>query len=320
MEIKNLFYLPLRPFSKKRELNWLRIKIVCISAPCIVVAIILFMPTKKAVNTSFHEKSNSVDNRIVDETNDPTQETAKQLQNAQSNSAIVHTSLDFLYQDPMAKRGGNVGGTANANNRNSSMIIPRTGNNSKTQLSPGTKFLVRLTEKIIVANQGMPVIGFIPKDVAPDGDLAIPQGSKLIGDITFDDSSERAQVNWRSIIFPDGRERPLSGLGVGRDGQLGVEGNVKSTSVKNAVGKTLTRFIGAYAEGSMNRGQFGANPGGSDNGMKNAIAETARDQANSYAEYMSAEKKWIELEMGAEFYTILNQPFLFRDPGSTYGK
>jgi type IV secretory pathway VirB10-like protein len=153
-----------------------------------------------------------------------------------------------------------------------------------------------------------------------DNEIAIPQGAKLIGDISFDDSNERAQVSWRSIIMPDGRERPLSGIGVGRDGQTGVDGNVKSESLKNAVGQTLTRLIGAYAEGSMSRGQSGSNEGGNQNGMKNAIAETANDRANALAEDMKKEKKWIELQMGTEFYTVLNQPFLFRDPGATYGR
>jgi hypothetical protein len=70
----------------------------------------------------------------------------------------------------------------------------------------------------------------------------------------------------------------------------------------------------------MSQGQLGASEGGHQNGMKKAVASTAKDRANAWAEDMNKEKKWIELQMGAEFYTVLNQPFLFRDPGATHGR
>jgi type IV secretory pathway VirB10-like protein len=166
----------------------------------------------------------------------------------------------------------------------------------------------------------MPVMGIVAHEVVHEDSLAIPEGAKVLGDVSFDDSSERAQISWRSIIFPDGRERPLSAVGVGRDGQLGVEGKVHSDALKNTIGQTVTRFIGAYAEGSMSRGQFGAAEGGHDNGVKNAIAETAKDRAEAWAEDMRKERKWIELDRGAESLVVLNQPFVFRDPGATHGR
>jgi hypothetical protein len=56
--------------------------------------------------------------------------------------------------------------------------------------------------------------------------------------------------------MPDGRERAFSAVSVDLDGQVGVQGRIHSDGVKNAVGQTLSRFIGAYAEGSMLKTHF----------------------------------------------------------------
>ncbi|MEK6554611.1 MAG: hypothetical protein AABZ31_05190, partial [Bdellovibrionota bacterium] len=136
----------------------------------------------------------------------------------------------------------------------------------------------------------------------------------------FYEGGERPKNEWRSVQLPDGRERSLSAIGVGVDGQPGVSGRVHSDALKNAVGQTLTRFIGAYAEGSMQRGALGGSPGGRDNGLKNAIAETARDGAETWANDLKKEKRWIEISNGTEFYANLTANFAFRDPGATYDR
>ena len=103
------------------------------------------------------------------------------------------------------------------------------------------------------------------------------------------------------------------------DGQVGVEGRIHSDAIKNTIGETITRFIGAYAQGSIQQGSLGAAPGGSENGLKNAVAETANARADAWGEDLKKEKKWIELEAGTESYAVLTQSFVFRDPGATYG-
>lgn len=315
--IKETFLKAPKPFTKKREIHWTKVKVAVGLSLVVVLISILFWPVSKPQETSFHEKTNLGTVVSAPSENDPTQDTIGQLQASRVNTASVHSSLDYLYKDNSSSNRETRTGSSD---RNGTMILSRSGSDSKTQLSPGTRFLVVLPEKLVVANQAMPVTGIVVKDVIQENDIAIPQGAKLLGDISFDDSNELALINWKSIVLPDGRERPLSGIGLGSDGQVGIKGNVKSEALKNTVGQTLTRFIGAYAEGSMSRGQLGSNEGGHQNGMKNAIAETAKDRANSWAEDMNKEKKWIELKMGMEFYTVLNQPFRFNDPGATNGR
>lgn len=300
------------PLTKKRDVNWSAVKKFAGIGIGAAVLVVLFLPATKEEQTAFYEKSERGSSTAIAE-NNPTQDTLAQLQAARTNVAAVPSSLDHLYRNES-------GGGGSSRDRNSSMILTRGGADSRTQLPSGSRILVRLMQGAVVANQAMPVIAVVAKDVVQEDNLAIPQGAKLFGEVSFDDGSERAQVSWRSIQFPDGRERQLNAIGVGQDGQVGVNGKIHSDALKNSIGQTLTRFIGAYAEGSMQRGPLGANQGGSDNGLRNAVAETAKDRAEAWAEGMKKERKWIELSSGAEFYAVVTQAFTFRDPGATYGQ
>ena len=181
-------------------------------------------------------------------------------------------------------------------------------------------FALSIIETATVATTGMPVIGIVTHDFAHEDNVAIPQGSKLFGQVSFNNDSDRAQIDWRSVQLADGRERSLTAIGVSNDGQVGVEGTIHSSAVRNAVGETMTRFIGAYAQGSMQTGIFGAGPGGNENGWKSAVAQTANDQANALAENLKKEKRWIELSPQVEFFAVLTNNFIYRDPGAINGR
>lgn len=326
MEIKNtgfsfsklLLKDPL-PFTKKRDFNWRFIGVSLAASIIGVVLLILILPTPKSEQKIFYEKADSRKNKSVTQAasvlheNNPTEYTLAQLQSARGHTGSVPKSLDYLYQ-PSGQSGGS------SANRNSSMVIARSGLDTKAQLPPGSKFAVTLDRSMTLDSHTMPIIATVQRDVIQEDGTAIPQGSKLYGDASFDDSYERVQVNWKSVQFPNGMMKPLSAIGVGSDGQVGLDGDVHSDALKNSIGQTVTRFIGAYAEGSMQRGALGGNPGGEENGLKNAIAETAKDQTNSWAEGMKKERKWVDLKAGTVFYVVVTQAFQFRDPGAVYGR
>lgn len=314
---QHIFLKEARPFTSKRDVNWAKVKVTAIIIVLLMVTVILVLPSSQPEQTVFHEKNEN--GRLSEgssEESGSTQETIRQIQDARANTQNVHSSLDYLYRQE--KQGGSGGGSSV--NRNSAMILSRNGFDSRTQLSPGTRVLVRLTQKITVAEQAMPVIGIVAKDVEAESGVAIPSGSKILGEVAFDSSNDRTTITWRSIILPDGRERSFSANGLGGDGQAGLNARVRSEGIKNAIGQTLTKFVGAYAAGSINTGSFGANPGGNKNGLRNAIAETATERANAMGESLQKERKWVELEAGLENVAILNQPFSFRDPGGTNGQ
>lgn len=319
MNFKNLFLKESKPFTSKRDVKWYMVYGLVVIVLLVTVITILAWPSSRPDQETFHEKADhgSLKNEKVTE-NDASDETLRQFQESRSNAQQVHGSLDYLYRPdtPTASSGG----SGNSPDRNSAMILSRGGTDTRTQLSPGTRIAIHLTGNTTIANQGMPVVGSVSQDVTSEGGTAIPSGSKVLGDASFDEDTERATINWRSIILPDGRERPFSAVGIDRNGQVGVGGNIRSDGVKNALGQTLTRFVGAYAAGSMNTGAFGANQGGNTNGFRNAIAQTATDRANAMGENLQKERKWIELKSGSETIAVLNQPFSFRDAGATNGR
>lgn len=321
LDFKNYFLKEPKPFTSKREVNWSKVQTWAIITVAGLIMGLLLVPSSEPDQDTFYERAEKGSlEQIRQAENDPTQETIRQLQESQVNVRQVHGSLDYLYRPTTTagSTGGSGGGSSP--DRSSSMIISRGGTDARTQLSAGTRVTIRLSNKVTIANQGMPVVGIVSNDVSAESGIAIPSGSKVLGDASFDSDVERASISWRSIILPDGRERPFSAVGIGRDGQVGVNGRVQSDGVKNAVGQTLTRFVGAYAAGSMNTGAFGANQGGHENGMRNAVAQTATDRANAMGEELQKERKWIELDQDSETYAVLNQPFTFRDAGATYGR
>lgn len=315
--LDDLLYKEQKPFTNKREINWKFLSKLGITLVVIVVLVVIFTPEKVPIQEVFSEKTQS-GSVITTSENNPTDQTTDQLQKGSVNLQSVHSSLDHMYAPNSG--GGGYGGGSGGKERNAAMILARSGNDAKIQLSAGTRIFIKLSDKVIVSTQSMPVVGLVIRDVTHEDDLAIPQGSKVLGSASFDDGSERANINLTSIIFPDGRERQLSAVAIGGDEQVGVNGNVKSNAVQNTIGQTLTRFIGAYAQGSMSTGQFGAQAGGYQNGMRNAIGATAEDRANAFAEDMKKQKKWIELSYGTQFIAVLNQSFIYREPGNTNGR
>jgi len=301
------------PFTKKRDVNWSAVKKFGGAGVVAAVILLLLLPAPKEEQKTFHEKTEGgATAPATGAESDPTQDTLAQLQSARTNVGSVPGSVDLFSRSAGAGQSGP--------DRSSSMILARDGGDSRNQLPPGSRLSVRLVEKTIVGDQAIPVIGIVGNDVVYEDTVAIPKGAKLYGEATFDDSSERAQVNWKSVRLPDGRERQISAVCIGRDGQAGVDGHLRSEAVKNVIGQTVTRFVAAYAEGSMQRGALGSTQGGVDNGLKNAVSETAKDRADAWAEDMKKQKKWIELRSGEEFIAVLTQAFLFRDPGVTYGR
>jgi hypothetical protein len=315
--IQNVFLKEQRPFTKKRDVNWSKVQIVSGALITITIIGILIWPASPQIETNFYEKG-EMTRQAVAETTDPSGEILKQMKEGDFGGKQVHSSLDYLYGRNVASGGGSGGGSQV--NRNSGMIISRNGFDSRTQLSPGTKVKIILLQGVTVEGQSMPVQGKVASDVNSESGLAIPAGSKALGDVSFNSANERTTVVWRSIILPDGRERPFSAQGMGGDGHIGINARVQSSEARNVVGQTLTHFVGAYAAGSMNTGAFGSNPGGNKNGLKNAIAATASERATQMGESWQKERKWVELDAGSEINSVLNQPFSFREPGSLNGQ
>lgn len=294
---RRLFFAERVPFSEKRDVNWKAVKWVLLSVVAMFVLVVLAMPgTPEQVP---HEEVEAVN---------------LQRREIEPNHAEVIPSSQSLANYYASNRG-----SSSTPIRQGPMVVTRGGLDYKTQLPPGSRIRVRLLQGAIVSAESMPIIGQVIEDVSTESGVAVEKGSRIFGEASFDDSGDVATVVWTSLQTPDGRERQMAAIGVSMSGHVGVQGKVHSKRGQNIAGSTISRFVGAYAEGSVERGVLGFSKGGAKNGLKTAVAETAKDQADSYASDLKREKRWIELEAGNESLAVFKQPFAFRDPGS-YGR
>lgn len=286
------------PFSEKRDVNWRAVKWTAIGLVLGFVLVVLVVPSSP-------EPSGDLEMAAA------TTAKPRELETPQ-DMGTSSRDLSAYYQRPSYGGGGGQGPPS----RQASMIVGRGGLDYRTQLPPGSRIPVKILQGAIISSESMPIVGVVTADVEQENGVAIEKGSKIYGEASFDDSGDVATVTWTSIQMADGRERQIAAIGVSLSGHVGVKGNVHSKRAQNVAGGMISRFIGAYAEGSMSRGMLGFSQGGSENGLKQAVAETAKDQADSYASDLKKERRWIELEAGTDCLAVLKQPFAFRDPGA----
>lgn len=299
---KKLFFSEKVPFSEKRDVNWRAVKWTAALFVCGFVLAVLVLPSSPE--------------QLDPETESEVTGAAKVMEPPE----MLPSSQNLAqYYTPTYRGGGGGGGGGAPQNRQASMIVTRGGLDYRTQLPPGSRIRVQILQGAIVSSESMPIVAVVTDDVNQENGVAIEKGARLFGEASFDDSGEVANVTWTSIQMADGRERQISAIGVSLSGHVGVRGEVHSKRAQNIAGSTISRFIGAYAEGSVERGVLGFSKGGAKNGLKTAVGETAKEQADSYASDLKKEKRWIELQAGTECLAVLKQPFAFRDPGS-YGK
>ncbi|MBS1963078.1 MAG: TrbI/VirB10 family protein [Bdellovibrionales bacterium] len=315
--LKRIVFKESVPFSKKRDLNGAGIaKLAAVVIGTLMLGL-LVMPSSDPKATNFQEQVDAQGTvRTKPKDLDPTDQTIEEMKASQASLRNAPRVGAF----PSGAGIGASGGGSNGGDRNVSMIISRSGSDTRNTLLIGTRVPIQLAQSLTISNQTMPVTGYVLGDVMGEGSLAIPEGSRAIGDATFDAENGRANLTWKTIILPDGRERAFSAVSVGRDNQVGIEGRVKSDAMKNTVGQTITGFIGAFAAGSITSGMLGASEGGLSNGLKNAVAQTAKDRANDFGEGLKKEHSWIELVAGTPMTAILSQAFVFRDPGAANGQ
>ncbi len=318
-KIKGLLFKDAKFLSSKKDINWGFIKTASIIGVLVLVFVLLLLPQPEPEVREFHnkvEQTQVAQNARPEEAN-PNMDTWEQMKASQSSAASALRGVNS-YSNYLGGNGNSGSSSGSSKNYNSSMILSRAGSDSRLTLPSGSTFKVRVTSKVTVSTDAMPVMGIVVGDVSHDSMTAIPGGSKLFGEASFDESTEKASITWRSIVMNDNRRRDIQAVAVTNDGQAGIYGNVKSNAYKNIAGKTLTTFIGAYAEGSMKRSMLGVSEGGVENGLKQAISETAKDQAERWGNDLQKEKRWIEISSGTESQAVITAPFQFRDVGVVY--
>lgn len=203
-------------------------------------------------------------------------------------------------------------------NHNTSMILGQKGGNAKTQLRAGIRLPLRILDKVIISQDPVPILAELILDSQTDSGLKLPAGTRLYGEASFQRGSERASVRFTQLSLPSGQIRKISALGLGRDGQPGIEGRVFSDGMKNTAGQVLTTFVGGLAAGSMETDILGRSKGGLTNGLLGAVSATAQSRAQAYGEKLKTEREWIELRFGVECDAVLNESIGLQEGGDSY--
>jgi Bacterial conjugation TrbI-like protein len=254
-------------------------------------------------------------------------EVAEQIETEHSIPKKVESATD----QEKKKSAENLWGSGNSQNfnhhassqvnYNTAMVIGSKNGNAKDQLHAGTKIRLQNVDKFIASSDGTPLIARSIEAVSTDGGFSIPEGAIFYGEASFNTASGKADIKFNRVSFPDGRIQDIQALAVDSSGQAGLDGNTKSDAIKNSAGQIITTFVAGLAAGSVSRDMFGASSGGVQNGLLQAVADTAKDRASSYGEKMKQAREWIEVESGVYFDALIQQSINLRpelNQGSSY--
>ncbi len=279
--------------SEKREINFRSFKILFISGVLIFILVIFLLPNEQEIE--FTQK-------IVHSSED--QSDSPKVQNSETN---VGRANDLWGSNSIGSMRATQSSSGNSVNYNTSMIVGSKNGNAKTQLQAGIRIPIQILDKFIVSQESVPILGESLFETRTDSGLTLPAGTRFYGEASFQKGSDRAVVNFRQISLPSGEIRTIGGMAMGKDGQVGIHGSVSSDGSKNAMGSIITTFVAGYASGSMETDIMGQSKGGIENGLKAAVAATAKEKANSFGEKLKTQREWIEVSEGAECDVLLNE-------------
>ena len=278
--LKSLF-VKKSEFSGKREINFARLKILGFAGIVIFIVVVLFLPDDP--NVEFSTKVDIAEAKV------------DQTSKASGSGNDKKESADSLWASPHLNLSSKP-----SVNYNTAMVLNQKNGNAKTQLRAGIRVPLRIMDKFIVSDSGVPILAESISNVSTDSGLFLPAGTKFYGEASHQKDSDRATIHFTQISLPTGEIRPISAIGLGKDSQPGIPGQVHSDAMKNTAGQMLTTFVGGFAQGSMQTNFLGGSEGGVQNGLLNAVATTAKDRAQDYGEKLKNERQWIEVSQNAE--------------------
>ncbi|MGZ3772735.1 MAG: TrbI/VirB10 family protein [Pseudobdellovibrionaceae bacterium] len=278
--------------SKKIELNLSSIKWMGIILTLVFICVIMLLPEDVPVQFTA---------RMAEESG-----SSLNTEHTDQNKRTIGSSKQ-LWAAPRHESYGLSGGGGVEINYNTSMLLGASEGNAKTQLRSGTRLPLRILDKVIVSQDSVPVLAELLLDGMTESGLRMPAGTKFYGEASFTKGAERAQIIFKQISLPNGQIKNLTAKALGKDGHPGIPGRIYSDGAKNTAGQVLTTFVGGLAAGSVQTDVFGRSKGGLENGLLNAVAETARSKAQSYGENLKTEREWIEIQSGTECDALLSE-------------
>jgi len=247
----------------------------------------------------------------------PSQETKKDDANSTSQPQIGQLGTSFQRNDDPIYRDYRLGsvGTAKSNRQyGASQLVRRGEGNDGDKLPMGSTIPAKLLNSVLSSDTNSPVMAEISEEIYWKNSVMIPAGTKAIGQGMLDDGTERLQVRFHTLVYPEGQQHSISALALLGDGSSGIAGDFHSRTFPKQAGRFAGTFIGGLAQGLKDkdsRGQAGIifEPGSLKNGLLNGIAASSLDQANSLAQDSERLKPYLEVPGGTTFLLYLEREY-----------
>ncbi len=134
---------------------------------------------------------------------------------------------------------------------------PQLSPQPEPQLPVGTGIVAHTTNAISSGLES-PVVAVVDRAVQLGDTVVIPEGARVIGQ-TAGAVRDRVNVRFASVVFPNDREMPISGLALMKDGSAGLVGKIKgkrnpalagTARIGTGAAVVATEFAG---QGSLNQ-------------------------------------------------------------------
>jgi hypothetical protein len=305
---KRCDYTGRRPF-KMKAIKWTLGVLACA-----FICVVLYCgssddPNKKS---SFDKNTPSVALRDV-QTAFATGSSAQAARSAQNTNP--HGSFWMLDPQTQGIRPGS--GTQGSRSHAANQVIRRgeNGNDPTTRLPIGTTIRAKLVNSIISSNTGSPVIAQIPEEILVHGLSSVPEGTQAIGQATFDESIERIQIHFNTLVYPDGDQHSIDATAMMPDGSAGLVGDYHSEALKREAGSFLGNFISGFATGMEDRTAAAGlglpyEVGSLKNGVLNGATQSVQNETKAYSDGLSRSKPYMTLSGGQSFVIYLGHEYL----------
>ena len=117
-------------------------------------------------------------------------------------------------------------------------------------LPTGFTFPARLENAIYSYNAETPAIAVVERPVEYLKRFVIPAGTKVIGNVSVQQSHDRVMITFHTLVFPEGDEVRFIGMALSLDGSAGVKGKVE-THKDSAVANTVLRSVITGTQSAM---------------------------------------------------------------------
>ncbi len=197
-----------------------------------------------------------------------------------------------------------------------SQLVQSSGNSMNGFALPmGSTFPAVIVNTLLSSDAAQPVIAQVNESVFWKNSVFIPEGTRAIGNATFDDTARRLQIRFHTLVYPGGDQHAVSALALLPDGSSGIPGDYHSGEFARQTGRFAGTFIGGLADGMKDKQAAGGMVGGSfepgslKNGILNGISLSAIDQSKRLAEEAQETKGYLEVPGGSGFLMYLEKEY-----------